>query len=328
MYLANHHVLSSRDVDELRQALGKRIFPHRLVTTRDHEDLDSRIHGCAINDVGLLYFTYGDGAGIESSICDSQCSDRISINFLTAGSGRMTQGRECVDISATQGVVIDSNEPFKLELLGYGGVALILDRERLRRLARDLIGEKADRIDVQIEKRIDLTQPAGRALKSAVLYAITEMNGDIGALNNSISRATLETYLLTQLLTLQPGSFTEALETAGNQAVMPRNLKRARDYIHEHAHEKITPEDLAAYAGCSYRSLQVIFGKTLGVSPMTYLQRIRLDGVRGDLMKADDRQATVADIARWWGFSHMGRFALLYKKQFGLSPSQTLDQKR
>lgn len=328
MYLSNHHVLSSRDIDELRHELGKRIFPHDLNVAKNHEELDSHIRGCSVNDMGLLFFSYGSESSIKSSINDNQCSDRISINFLISGSGRMAQGRDCLDISASQGIVIDSDEPFKLDLQGYGGVALVLRREKLWQHARSLIGEKADRIDVQIEKTVDLTKPSGRALKNAVLYAFNEMDGDLWALNNAISRANLENYLLMQFLTLHSNSFRELLETGADPVVMPRNLKRARDYIHGHAHEKITPEDLAAYAGCSYRSLQAIFGKVLGVSPMAYLQRTRLEGVRGDLLNADCQQQSVAEIASRWGFLHMGRFALFYKKQFGVSPSETLIQKR
>lgn len=328
MYLAKHHVLSSRDIDDLRHELGKRIFPHDLTVARDHEDLDSQINGCAINDIGLLYFSYGRVSSIKSSINDDQCSDRISINFPISGSGKMTQRGDCLDISASQGIVINSNEPFKLDLRGYGGVALILRQEKLRQLARSLIGDEADRIDLQMEKIVDLTMPAGRTLKNAVLYAMNEMDGDVWALNNAISRTNLENYLLMQLITVHPSSFREALEAGANPVIMPRNLKRARDYIHGHAHEKITPEDLATYAGCSYRSLQDIFGKALGVSPMTYVQRIRLEGVRSDLLDADCQQTTVAEIAGRWGFSHMGRFALFYKKQFGVSPSDTLNQKK
>lgn len=327
MYLSNHHVLSSRDIDELRDALGQRIFPHDLNVARNHEELDSCMHGCAINDTGLLYFSYGTASGIESSINDSQCSDRISVNFPVAGTGRMTQGRDCLDISASQGLVIDSHEPFKLELQGYGGVALVLRRDSLRRQARALIGDRADRIDVRMAKTIDLTSPEGRALKNAVLYAIGEMDGAIGALANPISRVNLEHYLLTQLLSLQRSTFSEALAAAAEPVVMPRNLKRARDYMHAHAGDAVTPEDLAIHAGCSYRSLQAIFGKALGVSPMAYLQRIRLEGAHADLLDADRRRTTVAEIARRWGFSHMGRFALSYKKRFGVSPSETLGQR-
>lgn len=33
-------------------------------------------------------------------------------------------------------------------------------------------------------------------------------------------------------------------------------------------------------------------------------------------------------IAMGWGFTHMGRFAVEYRKRFGESPSETLRQRR
>lgn len=60
---------------------------------------------------------------------------------------------------------------------------------------------------------------------------------------------------------------------------------------------------------------------------MEYLRRVRLDGVHHDLMMADPTQgATVADIARRWGFTPSSRFASFYRAQYGISPSATLRQ--
>ena len=33
---------------------------------------------------------------------------------------------------------------------------------------------------------------------------------------------------------------------------------------------------------------------------------------------------TVTEVAQHWGFGHLGSFAVLYRKRFGESPSQTL----
>jgi AraC-like DNA-binding protein len=240
----------------------------------------------------------------------------------------MEQHRESHDISAEQGLVIDMTSPFTLDLQGYSGAALIVSHDTLRRHARNLLGEKADHINFKLNKSVDLTTPAGRALKHAVVYAMNEMNGALGLLNNPLSITNLENYLLTQFITLHPNSFMEASEAGSNPVIMPGKLKRARDYIHAHAHENITLEALATYAGCSYRSLQNSFGKVLGISPMEYLKIVRLEGIHKDLLNADSPQKTVAEIANQWGFVHMGRLANMYKKQFGVLPSNTLSQKK
>lgn len=326
--LSNHQILASTDIDELRYQLGKLFTPHELDITKKRSTINSRVCSCAVNDLWLSEFSYGEGAPIEAAVNEDHCSEVISLNFLTSGAGRLEQHRESDDITANQGLVINMSMPFKLDLQGYSGAALVLSHDALRRHARSLIGEKAGDIDFQLDKTVDLAKPAGRALKHAVAYAMNEMNGELGALNNPISLTNLENYLLSQFITLHPNTFMEIAESGADPVVMPRNLKRARDYIHAHAHEKITLEELAAYANCSYRSLQNIFVKVLRVSPMEYLKAVRLEGVRDALLKADDRQRTVAEIANQWGFVHMGRLARMYKKQFGVLPSDTLNQKK
>ena len=328
MHLSNHHVLSSTDIDELRDELGKLFTPHELNITKKNSRVNSRVCSCAVNNVGLSSFSYGEDAPIGAAVNEGQCSEVVSVNFLTSGSGRLRQGRESTDITANQGVVINMNSPFKLDLQGYSGLALVFSHDTLRRHARSLIGEKAGYIDFQLNKHVDLTRPEGRVLRNAVVYAMNEMNGELGQLNNPISLANLENYLMMQFLTLHPTTFRDVAEPGPDSVIMPHHLKRARDYIHAHAHDKITLEALATYAGCSYRSLQNIFNRVLDVSPMEYLKAVRLEGVRDDLLNADNTQKTVAEIANQWGFVHMGRLAQLYKKQFGVLPSETLNQKK
>ena len=328
MYLSNHLVLSSKDIDELRHELGKQFTPHELNITQRGHQINSQIYSCSVNNSGLLSFSYGKDVPIESFINEEQCSEVISLNFLISGSGRLTQHREALDITENQGLVINMDTPFRLDLQGYSGVALIFSHDTLRQHARSLVGEKADHIDFQLEKKVDLTRPEGRALKSTVFHALKEMNGELGILNNPISLTNLENYLLTQFITLHPNSLIHDIESSSNTVIMPKNLRRARDYIYAHAHENITVKELATYAGCSYRSLQNIFNKVLGVSPMEYLKTVRLEGLHNELLNADRQQKTVAEIANQWGFVHMGRLAQVYRKQFGVLPSDTLSQKK
>ena len=56
------------------------------------------------------------------------------------------------------------------------------------------------------------------------------------------------------------------------------------------------------------------------------VRRLRLDGVRAELIRADPWQVSVSEVAYRWGFTHLGRFAGAYRARYGESPSQTLKE--
>ena len=70
--------------------------------------------------------------------------------------------------------------------------------------------------------------------------------------------------------------------------------------------------------------VQYTFRRHLGVTPVEYLRRVRLDRAHRDLQAADPAVDTVTAIAGRWGFTHAGRFSTAYKREFGTASSETL----
>lgn len=81
---------------------------------------------------------------------------------------------------------------------------------------------------------------------------------------------------------------------------------------------------VASAAGISQRQLERVFAKTLGISPIRYMQQQRLNAVHRALRAASRGSATVTKVAQHWGFTELGRFAGEYTRLFGESPSATL----
>jgi len=108
----------------------------------------------------------------------------------------------------------------------------------------------------------------------------------------------------------------------------PRTVKRTLDAMHAEPWRQFTAGDLASIAGVGVRVLQESFRQHVGLSPLAYLRRLRLDGAHQELSRADAWQVTVSDVAYRWGFTHLGRFAGAYRERFGESPSQTLRERR
>ena len=94
------------------------------------------------------------------------------------------------------------------------------------------------------------------------------------------------------------------------------NLKDRRPYLSE----------LCAAANVSERTLQYAFHDIMGMSPLTYLHRLRLHRARDELRKAESTSTTVTEVAMNWGFWHFGEFSRAYKNCFGEPPSKTLKE--
>ena len=82
---------------------------------------------------------------------------------------------------------------------------------------------------------------------------------------------------------------------------------------------------LALESGLSKRTLHRVVRREFGLSPMALSRRIRLLEVRAEL-ESPKAGTTVTEAAFRWGFTHLGRFAGEYAREFGERPSETLQR--
>lgn len=88
--------------------------------------------------------------------------------------------------------------------------------------------------------------------------------------------------------------------------------------------------DLAAISrrsGYTRRSLEMIFRRSVGMTPGRWFLAARLNGALRDLL-ACNHGGSISSIATKWGFRHMPRFADYYRRAFGERPSETLRRVR
>jgi transcriptional regulator GlxA family with amidase domain len=74
----------------------------------------------------------------------------------------------------------------------------------------------------------------------------------------------------------------------------------------------------------SERTLEYAVKEIMGLTPMTYLVRLRLHRVRQALLAGTQGSTTVSAEALNWGFWHFGEFSRAYRECFGELPSDTL----
>ena len=99
-----------------------------------------------------------------------------------------------------------------------------------------------------------------------------------------------------------------------------RDAVHAVAHIEAHAHEPLTLEDIAAAAGMSGRGLQHAFRRTLDMTPMEYVRRVRLSAAHEELRSGT--AVSVSDVAKRWGFSSASRFARYHREHYGQNPAQ------
>lgn len=105
-------------------------------------------------------------------------------------------------------------------------------------------------------------------------------------------------------------------------ASVTSGVARAIAFIDANLTAAVTLDDIVRVAGVSGRALFRHFRSATGVSPMVYVRNARFARVRDALCDARGEERIV-DIAALWGFDHMGRFAVEYRRRFGEKPSDT-----
>lgn len=71
----------------------------------------------------------------------------------------------------------------------------------------------------------------------------------------------------------------------------------------------------------NYDYLRKLFQREMGVTPLQYLNNLRLQTAAEALLKAEGISGSVTDIARMCGFREPLYFSRMFKKKYGLSPA-------
>ena len=127
------------------------------------------------------------------------------------------------------------------------------------------------------------------------------------------------------LLETFPNTTMTAAHNESPGQVAPAAVRRAAAFMDSHARQPVTVTDVAAVAGTTARALQYAFRRHYDTTPTGYLRRVRLERAHRQLQAADPvTGATVAEIARRWGWANPAHFATAYRERYGMPPSHTL----
>jgi len=108
---------------------------------------------------------------------------------------------------------------------------------------------------------------------------------------------------------------------------IPHDVKVAIEFLRSRINTPTSMADLIRHCGVAGRTLNEHFRKFLNTSPISYLRQLRLTAAREVLLESETR-ISVTEVAQNFEFHHVGRFAELYRRKFGESPSATLRLRR
>lgn len=96
-----------------------------------------------------------------------------------------------------------------------------------------------------------------------------------------------------------------------------RLVRRAMAYIHTHYTEPISRADIARHVALSNDYLTFCFRKELGITPIAYLNRYRVNQAKNLLATTYNN---ITEIAMEVGFSDSGYFSRVFRREVGMSP--------
>jgi len=244
------------------------------------------------------------------------------VGWLRRGHGTVGRGADSLDVGVHEPWGFPSAERYPFELVDVEMSSVQLRRGFLDQLAAEhgLAGPDAGRAHLRLDHR---TRPGPAALArwQGVVAQVARTLHDPGTLSRPLLRLELARTAGLALLTAFAGPDPDP--TTGR--IEHRAVRVAVEYLHANAHRPIGTADAALACGLSVRGLQQAFRRVLGTTPGECLRDVRLERVHRVLAAAAPGQGVrVGDVARSWGFTHLGRFAGSYQQRYGETPARTL----
>jgi len=309
------------DLDEAVRETSRLLAPHQLVLSGDRSRFSATVNKASLGDVVLYQLAYDVGgvfhcppqSGFVAVVLNGESG--LTLTFADTGPVLVPAGA-CAAIPAGSSVDIGFNDGATLSLLTATVGAL---RAGLSRIAPHL---PIDGLAFEQVVRSGASAATFGGLASLIRRTAERYEAP-STMPPTVVNALRDQSVSTFLLDL-PHTESSALLRL-TDPVPSRTLRRALQFIDDHANTPCSVTAMAATLDVSVRNLEKSFRKELGCTPRKYLQRVRLQRAHDELRRARPGDGTtVTEIAMRCGFGHVGRFAMLYRRVYGVAPSLEL----
>jgi AraC-like DNA-binding protein len=249
-------------------------------------------------------------------------SDLSIVEHRDGSASLLRMGTDSVNLRTGECLLLPPHRPYQAAFDSIGVAVTTLSLAELQRDAAVRVDQEA----VEVDFARPVTPAAGRHWSQTIQYVQNLVSQSPLLATAPLARRELGWLVNSAVLACFPNSTLDAeTETASYAGDTPQPLRRALAFIDEHAADPITLNEIAMAARLSPRGLQAAFRRHLDTTPLAYLRSVRMERAHRDLQSAGPGGGvSVATLAARWGFTHLGRFAVEYRRRFGIYPSQTL----
>lgn len=303
--------------DVVHEHLSKRLSRHRFDCGRA-EPIDARIYSMELGAIQFVDLQYGTEVDVEAQLED----DHFLVHLALDGETVMWADGNRYQLRPDELIVSSPGTPLKVHMTGN---CRHLAVRMPASICTDYLGQQ---LHIPVQRRLEFYpgREGTRELPLVWRGMLTHICGQLQLCPITMSNKRLQRQygmlLAEVLLGNYCNSYSEQIALHGND-ISPRHVRRAREIIHDSVEETISIAALAAQVGVSVRSLQSGFRHFLGVTPLEYVRRHRLEKLHSALMESDGG-ASVTELMLECGIVNFGRYAQYYRQQYGCLPSETL----
>lgn len=180
-----------------------------------------------------------------------------------------------------------------------------------------------DKLDVDLHSprwRVSAEEMSGRACSlQRMLETLTQWPHDY---SSEFALSQVESQISDAILDMIPSA--EIIEPLHNRASIARAVLQV---LHDRLRDPPSVTDLCVAVGARERTLHLSCLEAFGRPPAMLLAQLRLNAVHRTLLHPGNG-TSVTGVAASFGFTHFGRFAAAYRRQFGELPSATFAKAR
>jgi AraC-like DNA-binding protein len=311
-----HEEFRSHDPDEAHAWLRKTYADHQLKISGSSQDF---MFSCDITRLdGMSLGRIRHSMAVDIDVFDGLPNLAI-VEHRGGGDVHVSVEPETVNLRAGECFLVPPDRPYQVAWNSVAAEVTTLSFEDLQRDALGLV----ERETVNLDFTRPITPAAGRHWSQTIKYVQSFVGNSPLLAAAPLARRELGWLVSSAILACFPNSTLEA-ESVPRSGGTPQPLRRALAFINEHAGDPITLTEIAIAANLSPRGLQAAFRRHLDTTPLAQLRSVRMERAHRDLQNAEPGNTSVAALAARWGFTHLGRFAVDYRRRYGSSPSQTL----